>query len=72
MYVCVLTILGILLISESQGSTDVDDANALSHEIGIIDIYSNSWGPPDKGFYVGGPGRYTKMTLEQGAREVNL
>ena len=70
MCMCVLTTSGILLLGLEQ--TDVEDARALSHENDIIDIYSNSWGPFDGGFVVEGPLTLAQMTLEQGAREVNL
>ena len=69
MCMCLMTASGILLLGLEQ--TDISDAKALSHENDIIDIYSNSWGPPDDGFYVEGPLRLAKMTLEQGAREVS-
>ena len=69
MYVCLLTTSGILLLGLEQ--TDISDARALSHENDIIDIYSNSWGPPDFGYNVEGPLTLAKLTLEQGAREVN-
>ena len=29
--------------------TDIQEASALGHMNDIIDIYSNSWGPPDRG-----------------------
>lgn len=42
----------------------------LSHRSDYISIYSNSWGPSDSGFAVGGPGKYTTAVLQQGAAEV--
>ena len=47
------------------------EAKALSHEDDIIDVYSNSWGPPDDGYVVEGPLSLAKMTFEEGVREVN-
>ena len=59
---------GILLLG--QGQTDIAEARALAYEDEIISIYSNSWGPLDDGFWVGGPEALATMTLEQGARQV--
>ena len=42
----------------------------LSHQPHYISVYSNSWGPSDSGFVVGGPGKYTLTVLQQGATEV--
>lgn len=51
-------------------ASDADEARALSFENEYIDIYSNSWGPDDKGFEVSGPGRLTQRALQQGAEQV--
>ena len=48
------------------------EARALSHDDDIIDIYSNSWGPPDFGFYVLGPGTMAERTFMEGVRKVYL
>ena len=50
--------------------TDVTVSSALSHSRNNIDIYSNSWGPPDYGFLVGGPGYLTSLALKEGAEMV--
>ena len=51
-------------------NTDGQDAGTLSHSRDVIDIYSNSWGPPDIGFIVSGPGPFTNQALMEGATEV--
>lgn len=50
--------------------TDAMEARALGHKDSRIDIYSNSWGPPDNGFTVEKPGPLVRQTLAIGAREV--
>ena len=50
--------------------TDLVESSMLSHRSDHISIYSNSWGPSDSGFAVGGPGKYTAAVLQQGAAEV--
>ena len=51
-------------------ATDAMEAKALSHERDYIDIYSNSWGPGDKGFEVVGPDKLTQLALKDGAEKV--
>ena len=51
-------------------ATDLAEANALSFNRQHIDIYSNSWGPDDRGFEVKGPGRATQTALREGATKV--
>ena len=53
-------------------NTDAQDAGALSHNRNNIDIYSNSWGPPDDGYTVGGPGPRTRQAFMEGATEVTI
>jgi len=53
-------------------ATDAEEAKALSHERDYIDIYSNSWGPGDKGFEVVGPDKLTQLVLKDGAEKVHL
>ena len=50
----------------------MNEARGLTYKNSIIDIYSNSWGPPDSGFHVSGPGELANMALQSGAREVDL
>ena len=51
-------------------ATDDLECKALSHKKDLIDIYSNSWGPDDRGFAVAGPGPLTRDALKKGAEEV--
>ena len=51
-------------------ATDALEAKALSYERDYIDIYSNSWGPDDKGFEVVGPDKLTQLALKDGAEKV--
>ena len=66
---CTCLIAGILLLGSEQD--DIADARALSHENDIIDIYSNSWGPPDFGFIVDGPLALAKRTFKEGTQKVS-
>ncbi|CAC5358763.1 Neuroendocrine convertase 2,Furin-like protease 2,Proprotein convertase subtilisin/kexin type 4,Furin,Furin-like protease 1, isoform 1-CRR,Furin-like protease kpc-1,Proprotein convertase subtilisin/kexin type 5,Endoprotease bli,Furin-like protease 1, isoforms 1/1-X/2 [Mytilus coruscus] len=60
------SIVGVRLLG-NRGLTDSEEAQALNHHINEIDIYSNSWGPPDGyGFY--GPGTLTKEALKAGVQ----
>ena len=51
-------------------ANDETEAKALKHNQNYTDIYSNSWGPDDKGFAVKGPGPKTQRTLREGAEKV--
>ena len=51
-------------------ATDAKEAQALRFKRDHIDIYSNSWGPSDKGFEVVGPGHLTQETLKDGVEKV--
>lgn len=62
---------GIRLFFRGKAS-DADEARALKHALERIDIYSNSWGPGDKGFEVAGPGPYTQRALKLGIDKVTL
>ncbi|KAJ7336052.1 hypothetical protein OS493_013427 [Desmophyllum pertusum] len=59
---------GIRLFFRKKAS-DADEARALNHASDHIDIYSNSWGPGDKGFEVAGPGHLTQLALQNGAEK---
>ena len=50
--------------------TDMNEASSLTFENQIVDIYSNSWGPSDRGDVVSGPGMLTQMALETGVNQV--
>lgn len=56
--------LGGIRLFENKRSTDADEARALSYAANHIHIYSNSWGPSDKGFRVAGPGYFTQNALK--------
>ena len=47
------------------------EVRALSHRRDIVDIYSNSWGPPDLGFIVAGPRPLARRALQKGINEVS-
>lgn len=55
-----------------MGMTDMQEAEAIAHNSDIIEVYSNSWGVPDSGRAVGGPGPLFQRALETGVREVGL
>jgi len=57
------TLAGIRLIAAN--TTDRQDADALSFKSQDIDIYSNSWGPPDNG-RLAGPAPLTLAALRNG------
>ena len=59
-----------LRLISTPGATDMDEADALSWQNGVVDIYSNSWGPEDTGYTVSGPGDLLERVLETSAREV--
>jgi subtilisin family serine protease len=46
--------------------TDANEADALTRSGDLVDIYSNSWGPPDTGVLLG-PGPLTRDALAYGA-----
>ncbi|KAK3583789.1 hypothetical protein CHS0354_022830 [Potamilus streckersoni] len=44
-------VIGVRLLSV-KGTTDLKESQSLSHQRSVVDIYTNSWGPPDgKGYY---------------------
>ncbi len=60
---------GIRLLNVRQ--TDLQEASSIGHRNDIIDIYSNSWGPPDTGFFVLKPGTLMQMALLEGVTNVS-
>ena len=48
----------------------MNEARSLTYKNNITDIYSNSWGPTDFLLFVDGPGRLTKLALQNGVEEV--
>ena len=62
--------IGVRMLGAS-GITDSQEAQALSHNISNVDIYSNSWGPTDGyGFFE--PGTMTKAALQTGTTTVSI
>ena len=61
------TLVGLRLIA--LPNTDADEAAALAHSNGVIQIKSNSWGVPDTGDILEGPGTLALHALAQGVAE---
>ena len=49
---------------------EVTVAQALNHKYDHIDIYSNSWGPADRGYQVDGPGETERLAFIDGVTNV--
>ena len=62
---------GLRLLSLYEEAMDMQEANALSHAMDIVDIYSNSWGPSDEGTVVGGPRTMGQIALKNGTSRVS-
>jgi hypothetical protein len=62
--------IGVRMLGVS-GITDSQEAQALSHYISNVDIYSNSWGPID-GYGFVEPGTMTKAALQTGTTTVSI
>ena len=60
-------LIGLKLIACSL--TDSRESNALLHQKGNVDIYSNSWGPSDNGNTVEAPGPLMTAAFEEQAYE---
>ncbi|CAG2238031.1 FURIN [Mytilus edulis] len=58
------TLIGVRILG-SFAITDAEEAQALSHYLSHVDIYSNSWGPTDGTGFVG-PGTITKAAFQEG------
>uniref|UniRef100_A0A1X7T4W9 Peptidase S8/S53 domain-containing protein n=1 Tax=Amphimedon queenslandica TaxID=400682 RepID=A0A1X7T4W9_AMPQE len=56
---------GLRLLGDT--TTDLTDSSALSYFRNNIDIYSNSWGPPDTSVTVDGPKYLASLALKEGA-----
>ena len=50
--------------------TDSMEAEALTHKMDQVEIYSASWGPPDDGSVMEGPGPHCARALEKCATQV--
>ncbi|XP_066023583.1 endoprotease bli-like [Pocillopora verrucosa] len=55
--------------NKSASSLDEIRADALTHKLGSIDIYSNSWGLDDMGRKIGVAGPLTSAALEKGIKK---
>ncbi|KAK3583785.1 hypothetical protein CHS0354_022825 [Potamilus streckersoni] len=45
-------VIGVRLLASEVGTTDLQESQSLSHQRSVVDIYTNSWGPPDgSGYY---------------------
>ena len=56
-------------------NTDIADdieAKALTYALDLVDIYSNSWGPPENNQLLGDAGPLMIRALELGVHKVNL
>ena len=62
--------LCIALRLDLRGETDLQESMALSHQSEAIRIYSNSWGTPDSGEHVDGPGPLLQRIFETGVQQV--
>ncbi|XP_050441941.1 neuroendocrine convertase 1-like [Adelges cooleyi] len=49
--------------------TDVRESNALKHRYDIVDIYSNSWGPSDNGYFMEHISDFAKESLSLGIHQ---
>ncbi|XP_063426105.1 furin-1-like [Mytilus trossulus] len=58
------TLIGVRILGD-LAITDAEEAQALSHYQSHVDIYSNSWGPPDGTGFVG-PKSITKTAFQEG------
>ena len=65
-----IVISGIRLLGNGS-MTDIVEASSLTHKNDIIDVYSNSWGPPDTGITAGKMGMLVEMAMEKGTTKVN-
>ncbi|XP_068699747.1 neuroendocrine convertase 2-like isoform X1 [Montipora foliosa] len=61
--------IGGIRLYTTKMATDDKEAEALKFNRNYIDIYSNSWGPEDRGFEVKGPGNMTQFALQEGAEK---
>ena len=54
-----------------DSSSDITEASAFSYKSNYTAVYSNSWGPPDYGFVVEGPGPLSQLALQEATRQVS-
>lgn len=61
---------GVVLLSDSGYDTAVQEATALGYRSDYVNVYSNSWGPPDDGYYVEGPSPLVQSVLQSNVQQV--
>ena len=59
-----------LKVDLTGGVTDSIEASSLSYKNNYIQVYSNSWGPSDKGFIVEKPGTLLENAFENAVTKV--
>ena len=67
---CVCILSGVRMLDGDV--TDAVEAQSLSLNPQIIDIYSASWGPDDDGQTVDGPGKLAKIAFLNGTTSVGI
>lgn len=68
MLYCSFTVIRLLSFF---GTTDMQEAMALSHESETVQVYSNSWGPEDRGDVVEGPGMLLQTLFVDATQNVS-
>ena len=66
--------VGIRLFA-NLSSTDAQEAQAFYNariNVDRVQIFSNSWGPKDNGYYIRAPGRLAREALKMGTTEVSI
>jgi len=58
------------LLDDYYGSTNAEEALALTHQLEHVDIYSNSWGPDDSGETLDKIPKLVEEAFELGVTEV--
>lgn len=61
---------GIRIFDGKVKSTDAAEGGAFHHKIGMIDIFSNSWGPGDLGWQIEGPEVLASKAIKLGIEQV--
>jgi hypothetical protein len=64
-----------LFAGNGNSATDADQAKAFYRDHvnpSKADIFSNSWGPANNGYTIGGPGRLAAKALHYGIHKASL
>ena len=69
--VCLCPCLAVALPFDKVDVTDSMEATALTHALTDVDIYSNSWGPPEGITTIGKVGPLAMAALNRGIHEVS-